>query len=406
MFFGFLLALLLAAPVAAQEPQPPAPPTLDQAAQLAAAGRDADALAAFRARAAADPNDHAARLWIARLHERMGNPDLAEPVYRSVMLEDPSSVDAMLGVASTLLARAEPEDAIEVLEAVEARAPQNAAAFVLLGRAHRLAGEDLRAIGYFERAMTLAPTDDSRRRLEGARRAYFHRVEIRGFSEQFTGRTPDSRRGEVSLNYRLTDRLRLLGRGEAQRKFRVSDERGGGGVEWRWKPSTTLRGQALVGPDNVVMPEGDYLGEVAYARGPAVWSAGVRYFDFAGARTTVFSPAVVWPASDRLVFDLRYAASWSDASSFRGTQTGHSAGVGGNYRLFRRGWVRAGYAAGVEDFENFSIDRIGHFRANTGVAGLRLDLATLTSVAVDYEHQRRRGGVRMGRVTVSLQQAF
>jgi YaiO family outer membrane protein len=399
-----IVLVMLAGPAAAQQ-VPSAPPTFDEAVQLAAAGRDAEALAAFRARAAANPNDHSARVWIGRLHERMGHPDLAEPVYRSVLLEDLSNLDAMLGVASTLLARHESKEAIQILDAAARMAPQNAAVFTLLGRAHRLAGEDARAIQDFERAVAIDPADDYRRRLENARLAYLHRIETRGFNEQFNGATPDSRNGYVSLNYRVTETLRVFGRGEAQRKFGTSDQRGGGGFEWRWTSSTTLRGQALVGPGNLVMPEGDYLGEIVYTHGAAVSSFGVRYFDFTGARTTVVSPAIAW-MGDRSIFGFRYAASSSEATSLGGTDFGQSAQLRGDYRIYRRLWLRAGYSAGPEDFENFSIDQIGDFRANTLLAGLRVELPTLTSVVGSYEHQWRDGNVTMGRVTVGLQQRF
>ena len=47
------------------------------AAKLADEGHEGEALAAFRLLAAQNPNDLEARLWIARLHERMGHPDQA-----------------------------------------------------------------------------------------------------------------------------------------------------------------------------------------------------------------------------------------------------------------------------------------------------------------------------------------
>ena len=405
MSFPLLLALLLMADPAAQEP-PRQGPTFAEAVQMANEGREADALAAFRLQAAANPADHEARLWIARLHERMGHPDLAEPVYRSVLLEDLTNLEARLGVASTLLARDESEDVVELLESAEEGAPQNVTILVLLGRAHRLAGRTTRALVYFERAAAVAPTEEHRLRLEHTRLSHFHRIETRGFSEQFSGSTPDSRSGDLMVNYRVSETLRVVGRGQAQRKFGMSEQRGGGGLEWRWSPGVTLRGQVLVGPGNLVMPEGDYHGEVEFTRGPATWTAAVRYFDFTGARTSLLSPAVSWFASERLSFGLRYATSWSESNTLRSGASGNSAHLRGSYRLYRRVWIDAGYAAGVEDFENFSVDRIGDFRANTVAGGVRIDLPTLTSVVGNYERQWRTGGVELGRVTVSLRQRF
>ena len=381
-------------------------PSFAEAVEMANAGRDADALTAFRQLAAVNPGDHEARLWIARLHERMGNPERAEPVYRSVLLEDPARIDAALGVASTLLARGEAEETIELLEALEERAPRDAALLALLGQAHRLEGRTARAIGYFERAVAVEPTTDQRRRLEDARLAYRHRVETRGFSEQFTGATPDSHSGDLTVNYRLTERLRVIGRGQVQRKFSTTEQRGGAGVEWQWNSRSTLRAHAIVGPGNLVMPEGDYLGELDYSYRRAVWTVGVRSFDFTGARTTFFMPAVDWAATDRLSVGLRYAMAFTETSALSAATIGHSAHLRGTYRLWPRVVALAGYAAGVEDFENFSIDRIGDFRANTVSGGARLDLPTLTSVIGVYERQWRRGNVDMARVTVSIQQRF
>lgn len=331
---------------------------------------------------------------------------LAEAVYRSVLLEDGNSVEAMLGVGRALLERDEPADAIEMFERAEKLAPQSDDVLEWLGRAYRQAGRPDRAIVYFEQAVALAPTEQHRLSLEDARRTYFHRVETRGFSEQFSSNTPDTRSGEVAVHYRLSDTLRVAGRGQVQRKFGIREERGGGGVEWRWKPAITLRGHALVGHNTTVMPEGDYFGELDYTHRRASWTAGVRYFDFTGARVHVFSPAVSWLASERLSMGVRYALSLTKSNTLLSRTGGHSVHVRGAYRLYPRLWVTGGYAGGVDDFENFSIDRIGDFRANTESVGVRYELPSLTSLVGSYEHQRRERGLSMNRVTISLAQSF
>lgn len=406
MLFSLLLTTLLAQALVPQAPPPPPPGAESQAALALLEGREADALAIYQRIVAANPDDHQTRLRIASLHERMEHPDLAEAVYRSVLLEDPLNIPAMVGVATTTLARGETAEAIDLLERAERLAPANDAVLAALGRAHRQAGDTADAIGYLQRAVALAPTAQHRLALEGARRSYLHRVEARGFSEQFNGGTPNTGSGELILNVRLTDSLRVIGRGQVQRKFRIREERGGAGVEWRWRPATTLRAQALIGPDNRVLPEGDFVAAVDHVDGPAVWSASVRYFDFTGAWTSVTSPAVEWAATERLSLGLRYAVSVSESNAFAGRETNHNAHLHGAYRLYPRLWVTSGYARGVEDFESYSIDQVGIFRANTASGGLRLDLPTLTSLAGRYEHQWREGGITKGRVTVSLAQRF
>jgi len=230
-----------------------------------------------------------------------------------------------------------------------------------------------------------------------------HRVETRGATEQFSGATPDSRNGDVRVDLRLTDRWRVLARGQVQRKSAATEERGGGGVEWRWTPATTLRAQALVGPSNRVLPEGDYLAEVQHTYKDATWTASVRHFDFRGTGTTVLSPAVLWMPDRPLSLTLRYALSWTDTRTATTLQAGHSAHLEGAYRPYSRLSIQAGYAASVEDFDNFSRDRVGAFRANTLSGGLRVYLPTMTAVVAQYEHQWLRRNSEIDRVTLSLQ---
>ena len=401
MLFSLLLVALAMPPA-----QETTAPTFDEAVEAANAGRDQEALVSFQRLASINPADHQARLWIARLHDRMGHPERAEPVYRSILLEDPRNVDAMVGVAGSLLWRQEPEDAIDILTSAEELSPENDVVLVLLADAHQQAGRTARALTYRERAVAIAPTAQHRFSLERARLSSLHRIETRGFTEQFNGSTPDGQGGDVMLNLRLTETVRAAGRAQMQRRFGISEKRAGGGLEWRWKPAVWLRGQALIGIDNRIMPEGDYLGEIEYTRGPATWAADVRYVDFTGARTTFFSPKVTWWESERLSVTLLYAISWTETNAQRSTVKGHSGHIRGTYRLFPRISVHASYAAGVEDFDTFAIDRIGDFRANTAAGGVQLTLPTLTSVNGVYEHQTRRGGINMNRVTVFLAQRF
>ena len=406
MPFSLLLIALLTAGTPDQVSLEQARPTFADAVQLANDGHESEALAAFQRLVSANPNDLEARLWIARLHERMNHPSLAEAVYRSVLLEDGENVEAMLGVASTLLARDEPDEAIEMLEGALALAPQSDVVVAALGRAHRDAGSTFRAIAYLERAVELSPTEQHRLSLESARLSYLHHVETRGFSEEYNGNTPDTRAGDVAVSIRLSDTLRVNGRGQVQRKFGIQEERGGGGVEWRWARRVALRGQALIAPDAAVIPEGDFLGELDYMYRRTTWSAGVRYFDFTGAWVTVMSPSVTWPVSDRVSLGLRYALAITQTNTLDSRQRGHSVQLRGAYRWYPRLSLLAGYAGGVEDFDTFSIDRIGDFRANSVSGGARYELPTLTSLLGQYEHQWRERGINMGRVTVSIAQRF
>ena len=378
---------------------------LPAAIQLAEQGQNAEALAALQKIAAANPNDHMARLWIAHVYERMGHPALAEPVYRSIVLEDPRNVEALVGVGVSLLAQDQVSASIDVLKRAEQLAPQDAAVLTALGDAYQRAGRTERSIGYFERATAIAPTPEHRFALEQARREHGHRVESQTYDEQFSGNTPDTRGTDLSVNVRLSETLRVAGRGQVQTKFGRRENRAGGGAQWRWSPTTTFTGQALVGNGNRVLPQGDYLGQIDYAYHRAVWTATVRYFDFFGANVTMVSPAVTLTPSISWTLGLRYAMTGTDTVTVSGVR-GHSLQLRGAHEIRPRIWLHGGYTRGVENFDNFSVDRIGEFRAHTGTAAVEFVLPTLTSIVGGYDYQHRANGVTMGRINISLVQSF
>src|SRR5262245_15878187 len=95
------------------------------AIQLAQDGRNAEALADLQKIAAAQPEDLLTRLWIASVHMRMGHPDLAEPVYRSIVLADPGNVDARVGLGVALLQQDRIAEGLDALTAAEEIAPEN-----------------------------------------------------------------------------------------------------------------------------------------------------------------------------------------------------------------------------------------------------------------------------------------
>jgi YaiO family outer membrane protein len=402
----FTLLLVAALGDAPDATPAPAPSTFSEAAELETSGRFDEALVAFQRLVATNPNDHQARLAIARLHMRMGHPDRAEAVYQGVRLEDGTSLEAVLGVADARVAQWRSEDALEALERAEELAPEDPHVLASLGRTHQEAGRSTLAVAYMQRAVTLSSAPVYRMSLERARAAHRNRLEIRSFGEEFSGPTPRSGSGDVSLNLRLTDAVRLSGRAQMQRKFDVDDARGGAGVEWRWTPATTIVAQALVGPGNRVLPKSDVLGGVNYTTGPMSVMGSVRTFSFDDAQVTTVSPAVTFWPTQGLSLGMRYALSVTDTPMFTTTSMGNTAQVNGSYELFPRVWVSLGYARGVEDFEHFSIDRIGAFRANTGSGGIRVELPWLTSLVGTYERQQREDDTVMQRISVGFAQRF
>lgn len=397
-----LLALLAVPPMAAGQT-----PTHVDAAALVRDGLYDAALAAFRRIAANDPRDHEARLSIGRLHGLMEHPELAEPVYRSVLLEDPASFEAMLGLGRTLVALGRVDEGIALLERAETAQPQNAELLETLGRAYRATGRTTRALLYAERAIALAATGSTRQALEQARLAHGHRVAITSFGERYNTTASDTGNVDLRASFRVTDTVRITGRGQHQEKFGFSEQRGGGGVEWLWRPRTRLSAHALVGPrGNDVLPRVDIAGEVARTEGPAEWVAGYRFVDFPSAQVSVISPGVTWWPNARTSVGARYFLSLTELPALPSRQEGHALALRGTRRLASRVWGLAGYTRGADDFDTLSPDQTGDFRAHAVSGGLQFDLPSLTSLLGTYEHQWRRNSIRMHRASLSLVQRF
>lgn len=153
MFTVLLLTTLLAA----ADPQATAAAAA-QPEDLAQAGNYKEAIEGFRRRVAADPTDLNARLWIGWLHERMGRPDLAEPVYRSVVLEAPEHVDAAIHLANLLTKQRRHEEAVRVLERAKSAGPRDPDLLTALGNAHlRVDKNSELGHAYLEMAAALSP---------------------------------------------------------------------------------------------------------------------------------------------------------------------------------------------------------------------------------------------------------
>ena len=227
------------------------------------------------------------------------------------------------------------------------------------------------------------------------------------FGEDYNTATSNTGSVDLRANVRLQENLRLIVRGQHQRKFGYSEQRGGGGLEWHWRPGTRLFGQVLGGPSsNEVLPRVDAMGEVAHAHGAAEWGASYRFVDFPSARVSVISPGVTWWPSDEVSLAVRYHLSFTDYPATDSLEAGNSFVVGASRRLAPRVWMRAGYARGTEDFDTLSPDRTGDFRANTVSGGLRFDFPSLTSLLGTYEYQWRPSDIEMQRLSISIVQRF
>jgi YaiO family outer membrane protein len=402
MFVALVLTTLLAGSAAgAQGGQVP---TQVEAEELARQGNREAALAAFRRRAAENPADLNARLAVARLHAQMGRPDLAEPVYRSVMLEAPENVEAIVGVGTSLVSLHRVDEALVILDRAARLDGKNADVLAALGAAHLQAYNLTLGLSYLESAVSAAPTGDHRQALEDARRAHGHHVTATAFWEDFNQDIPSTTNGNLVIDYRLADRFRVMARGQYQEKFDVPDQRGGLGFEWRWHPQVTLHVHALAGPGNDVLPQADAFVQLAQAT-PAGWNVSYRYVGFERSNVSVFSPGVGWLGS-RARAALSYSLAITNYDGVADADDGHTGSLDSAYRVQPRVWLTLGYTYGVDDFDTLSVDRIGRFRAHTAKGGFQIDLATLTSLTGRYDYQWREGDTTMQRIWVSLAQSF
>ena len=399
------LFLLLLAQDVAPAPNAAAPSDLSAAIELAKSGRNAEALVAMQKIAAANPEDHVTRLWIANVYMQMGQPEIAEPIYRSITLEDPRNGDAWIGLGTALLHENRVVESLAVLTRAEEIEPESPNVVGALASAYQLAGDDRRAIEYRQRLVTMSPTRSNVMLLEDARRAYGHRIEAQAYDDDFSSPTPSTRVSDLAINYRLSDVVRVIGRAELQTISGQREDLEGGGVAWRWTPWGTFTGQVLIGDGNRVLPQGDYLGRVDYGYRRATWTGQWRYFDFFGATVLMLSPGVTVSPTPRWTIGLRYALTSTDYPTVTGVRN-NTFDMRIARELTPRIWARGAFVRGVDNFENFTIDEAGEFHAKTAGAALQILLPSLTSIVGSYDYQWRKDDIRMGRARIAIVQAF
>jgi Flp pilus assembly protein TadD len=375
-----------------------------RAEDLARAGRSIEAIELFTHIVDTNPADLEARLWVARLQLRLGRPAEAEAGFRSVLREHPADVDAIIGLSIVLTRTGGWPEALAILQEIEPAAGQNADLFAAMARAYRRAGDDRRALEYFQRATALAPGDpDVVLGLESVARTYGHWIAFEGFGQTGDGAGVGS--GSVTFDVRVAPRLHLAGSARTQQGPGYSDATAGGGVLWRAPRTTTIALHALGGPGNTALATLDVSGEVVHYAGVLEIGASVRHLEFAGSDLTAVSPVFAWDRN-RWRVDTRYAYSRS-AFVATGESTGdHSVLLRATRQQWRRVALRGVYAYGIESFEDLTADRLAALGTTTLASGVRIDLKSLTRINTGWEHQWRSNHTSFDRFTLSLVQAF
>jgi YaiO family outer membrane protein len=340
----------------------------------------------------------------------MGHHRQAEDVYRSVLVEEPNRLDALVGLGAALTAQGRLDDARPFLTRAEKLSPNDLEVLAAQGRLNLEDEQNRLALGYYGRATLMAPEQsDLRLNLEEAHRRWDHRLEATYFNEVFSEQIDHTQSADVALNFRVTDSLRAFGRGQQERRFSETDQRGGGGLDWRidrpWL--TSLQAHAMVGPGNLILPEVEVGFGIGWSGRKVSLTALGTLFNFdSSAQMWAFGPALRIDFTDNVALSASLMRTLTEFAGVDELVRDSAGKISLGFRVHPRLWLEAGYAGGIEDFDRVTVDRLGEFGANTVSGTARVDLRSLTTVAGTYEYQQIEGGTEMGRVTVRFIQRF
>ncbi len=387
---------------------PQAPDQRAEAERLARSGAHEQALKAFQALAALNPDDIEARLWIARLHVQMGHPERAADVYQSVVATQPQNVEALLGLGEALTTAGRFREAADSLSRAEALAADRPAVLTAQGRLHRAAGRSTLALAYFERALALDPTNaDVLMALDSLRAERAHRLEATYYFERFnTTDVPDTHSGTVEVNARAGDALRVFGGFQHIRKFTRDEDRGGGGIEWFARRNVRFRAGAFFGGNTEVLPDADTSFDLDVHSGRLAWLASVRYLNFDTSSTFIWSPGLTVSLNDRVSVTFRYYHSESDFDTFTAVTGNDGGSIKATGRVGRRLWINGGYARGFEGLALITAERTTQFGADNLSGGVRFDATPFTSIGGLFEYQWRELDERVATATINFIQRF
>jgi tetratricopeptide (TPR) repeat protein len=379
---------LLAAP---QAPDPRA-----EAERMANSGAYAAALKQFQALAAANPDDVEARVWIARLHARMGHPEHAADVYRSILAVQPQHVDALIGLGNALLALGRLNEAADPLKRAEALAADRPAVLTAQGRLHQAANRTTLALAYYLRAIALDPANaDARAAADALQASRAHRVELDYDFQHVNSQVEDAHVGTIEVNARVNDSVRIFAGGQAQSAFGFDEQRAGGGVEWSITRHAWLRAGALFGIDTAYLPESDGFVEASIAQGRARWTVEIRNADFDGADLWLGGPGLTVALPGGVEASARYYRGRVTAIGFDDSTT-ETVALGVEGPLGERLRLGAGFTHGIDRLDWLTIDRIT-FEADTVSLKASYSFTPFATFEAAYAYQSRPGDLQAHR---------
>ena len=386
------LALTLSVSVA-QAPDPRA-----EAEKLAASGAYEEALKRFQALAAANPDDIPVRLWIGRLHLRMGQPRRAAAVFESIVATDEKNVEALSGLGVALVDAGDWNEAANVLDRAEAIAPDRLDVLVAQGRRHAAAGRATLALAYYGKALASDPGNAEVRALSDALQASrAHRVTAAYNFQRLDAVDIDFNSGMVEVNAHVTDSLRLFASGELLRSHDTDEGRGGGGFEWSLHPRVLLTGGGSFGGE-VWLPSTDVFGEVRITEGRAHWLGTLRFFDFDGADLWIGGPGLSFDVTPRLTLLAQYLHGSANFDAGESVSSDNFV-LGVRGRPSQRFGAFVEYRHGIDRLDWLTADRLAAHDANTIGVGASIDVTPFVQVGGSYDYQDRpdAGSVHRGR---------
>ena len=405
---SFLTALCLAIALSASA-QTPVSERRAEAERLANSGAYAAALQAFQAIAAANPDDIEARLWIARMHEKLGQHEHAADVYRSILAAQPQNLDALVGLGNSLVALGRLREAGDALGRAEAIAADRPAVLTAQGRLHQAANRTTLALAYYLRALALDPANaDARRAADELRALRAHRLEIDYDFQRLTDSLDsgtgddDTHVGTFGLNARVSDPLRVFVSVQAESAFGFDDQRAGGGIEWAVTRHAAIRAGVLKGIDAVLLPDIDGFVNASILNGRTRWSFDVQGAEFEDdANLWLFGPgvAVTLPRNGEVF--IRYYHGRLTTPFAVDPFTTDSVAIGLDGHLTRRSRAGVSYTHGIDRLDWLTIDRVA-FESDTAAFRLGFDFTPFAGIDGGYDFQSRPDGVSVHRARVGL----
>ena len=376
-----------------------------EAERLANSGSYEAALKQFQALAAANPDDIPARLWIARLHTKLGHPEHAVEVYRSILAVQSDNLEALIGLGNSLVTLERFREASDALTRAEKLAGDRPEVLAAQGRLHAAANHATLALAYYNRAITIDPANaDIRAEADALRAARAHRLELDYDFQHFNVDVEDTHAGTFILNARLSDTVRVVAEGQVDRLFGTNEQRAGGGFEFALSRNTRLNVGALAGFDPVFLPESDVYGQFGYTYRKTTWGVLVRRAGFEDTDFWIVGPELtVRPSASFDAFIAYYRGNTSSVGL--GDIETDNVVIrlsGAVTRQFRLG---AGYTHGIDRLDWLTLDRIA-FESDTFALRANVALTPYVSLEVGYDFQQRPADVNVSRARAGLTFGF